>query len=292
MKNNYLFPKWCGLVGYLLTIPGFILGYLYVFHKFSIPGFGLRLREKDDLIIKAFENFTNELAIFMVIVGLLLVAFSKTNKEDELSSRIRLNSLYWGVIAYYMMYILFFSISAFLTEIPFISQNYLELNIFTPLLIFIARFNYLKHIKKDVYLIDQPFLLSNRPAKKLGILITVLTLILLIVGIVADPQGDVFNKLFNFAYLSFIIGLLLWAFSKYKNEDEMTSEQRLESLQLAVYFNYSVLLIATLLFYSLNFMFVLVIGNFSLLLFFAIRMEYVHYRNNRILNTFEGGTGS
>lgn len=289
MLSKYLFPIWCGLVGYLLAIPGFILGYLNVIKHYEIPGFGFRLREKGDLIEKAFENFTNELAIFLVVIGLLLIAFSKSEKEDELNSKIRLNSLYWGVISYYMVYILFFSISAFLTEISFLNQHYLELNIFTPLLIFIARFNYLKYIKKDIYLIDRPFLLANSPAKKLGILTTLLAVVIAIIAIVSELEG---GNYFPIIYITFIIGLLLWAFSKYKNEDEMINLQRLESLQLAVYFNYSVLLIATLLFYSLNFLNVLGIANFSLLIFFVIRMEYVNYKNNRILDTFEGGIGA
>lgn len=289
MRTKYLLPKWSFVVGWFLTIPGFVLGYLFTFHNYSIPGFGFRLREKDNFIEKAFENFTNELAIFMVILGLLFIAFSKSRKEDELSSKIRLSSLYWGVIAYYIVYIITYIISVFLTEIPFISQHYLELNIFTPLLIFIARFNYLKYINKDIYLIDKPFLLGNKPTRKLGIIITFLSFLILILALVFDLQGGNYYQLM---YIAFIIGLLLWAFSKYKNEDEMTSEQRLESLQLSVYFNYGVLLIATLLFYSLNFLNVLGIANFSLLIFFVVRMEYVNYKNNRILNTFEGGIGA
>ncbi|RYG15400.1 MAG: hypothetical protein EOO07_15495 [Chitinophagaceae bacterium] len=292
MKSKYLFPTWGSIVGYLLAIPGFFLGCLYHFNHFSIPGFGFKLREKDHLFEKAFENFTNELAIFMVVIGLLLIAFSKGKKEDELSSKIRLNSLYWGIIAYYTIYILAFAISTFLTEIPFISQNYLELNIFTPLLIFIARFNYLKYVKNDIYLVDRPFLVANKPTKKLGIALTVVCLALLITCVITDPDNDALDGLFYIFYLLFIVGLLLWAFSKYKNEDERVSQQRLESLQLAIYFNYSVLLGATLLFYSINFLAALTIANFSLLLFFVMRMEYVNYKNTRILNTFEGEIGS
>ncbi|MEJ5993959.1 hypothetical protein WG904_05940 [Pedobacter sp. Du54] len=289
MKTKYLFPKWCSIIGYILAIPGFILGYFCVFNNFEITGFGFRIREKDYIFEKAFENFTNELAIFLVIIGLLLIAFSKNKKEDELNSKIRLNSLYWGVLSYYIVYILLFCITAFLTEIYFLNQYYLELNIFTPLLIFIARFNYLKYIKKDVYLIDRPFLLPNWPTKKLGIIITFLAIVLFVTANISEQEEGKYYQLF---YLSFITGLLLWVFSKYKNEDEMVNMQRLESLQLAVYFNYSLLLIATLFTYSLNFLTALAIANFSLLLFFVVRMEYVNYKNNLILNTFEGEFGS
>jgi cbb3-type cytochrome oxidase subunit 3 len=292
MKTKFLWPQWGRPLGYILAIPGFVLGYLYLFQNYTIPGFGLRMREKDSFFQQAFENFTNELAIFMVVIGLILIAFSRNKKEDELNAKLRLNALYWGIATYYAIYVLAFCINVFLIEIPFISEHMLELNIFTPLLIFIGRFNFLKYIDKEIYSIGQPKLFSNRPTKKLGMMISTISSLLLIAALIVDPKGPTADTLFNFMYLSFLIGLILWAFSKNKKEDEMTSQQRLESLQLAVYFNYGLLLVATLLYYSVSFMFVLTIANFSLLLFFVIRLEYVNYRNNRLLNTFEGGIGS
>jgi len=289
MKSKYLFPTWGLVLGYFFTIPGFVLGYLNIIKKYEIPGFGFNLREKRNLLQGTFENFTNELAIFLVIIGLLFIAFSKSKREDELNSKIRLNSLYWGIIAYYSIYVLIFFINAFLAEIPHLSQHYLELNIFTPLLIFIVRFNYLKYIKKDIYLLDKPFLLANNPTKKVGVVITLLVFLIGVFALVSKLEG---GNYYQILYISFIIGLLLWAFSKHKNEDEMINNQRLESLQLAVYFNYGILLAATLLFYSINYLFVLMFAQFSLLLYFVIRMEYMRYKNTKILNTFEGEIGS
>ena len=87
MKSKYLFPTWCGLVGYLLAIVGFTLGYLNIIKKYEIPGFGFNLREKRNFLQGTFENFTNELVIFLVVVGLLFIAFSKSKKEDELKMK-------------------------------------------------------------------------------------------------------------------------------------------------------------------------------------------------------------
>jgi len=92
----------------------------------------------------------------------------------------------------------------------------------------------------------------------------------------------------DYAYVGLILGLSIWAFSKNKTEDEMTMQQRLEGLQLSVYFNYTMLLLATLLFYSFAYLYALAIASFSILLFFVIRMEYVNYKNNRLLKNFEG----
>ena len=76
---------------------------------------------------------------------------------------------------------------------------------------------------------------------------------------------------------------------KNREEDEMTMQQRLEGLQLSIYFNYAVILFLTLIAYSLLYLYVLMFAQFSILLFFVIRMEFINYKNNKLLNTFEGG---
>lgn len=285
MKSKFLFPTWCSIVGYLLAIPGFLLGYLNIFNKYEIPNFGFQLRAKDTLFEKSVENFTNELAIFLVVIGLVLIAFSKSKKEDELSARLRLNALYWSVMAYYLIYLVAFLYNFIIGEIPFVGDHALELNIFTPLLIFIARYNYLKHIDKESYLMSQPRFLPNQPFRKIGIVLALAGFVYFVVAMMIEPEGEMVYITTQLIYLVFIIGLLLWAFSQNKTEDEMLMQKRLESLQLAVYFNYLILLIATLTFYSFIFLYVLTIAQFSLLVFFVIRMEYANFKDKQTLNT-------
>ncbi|MES2651349.1 MAG: hypothetical protein V4663_06385 [Bacteroidota bacterium] len=291
MKSKYLFPTWCGSVGYLLAIPGFVLGYLNIIKGYEIPGFGFNLREKGNLLQGTFENFTNELVIFLVITGLLFIAFSKSKKEDELTAKLRLNSLYWSAMIYYIIYNFCFLLIN-IQNIPFISDHILELNIFTPLLIFITRFYYLKYAKTDRFLISKPKFLPNKPFRTLGIALAVVGFSVLIPMIIIDPLFGSDDLISLIAYFIMIIGLLTWSFSKNKIEDEGTMQQRLESLQLAVYFNYGILLLATVLLYSVGYLMVLMFAQFSLLLYFVIRMEYVRYKNTKILNTFEGGIGA
>lgn len=288
MKSKFLFPTWCAIVGYLLAIPGFILGYLYTFKGYEIPGFGLKMREKDGLFQKAFENFTNELIIFLVIGGLILIAFSKAKKEDELTAKLRLNSLYWSVMIYYMLYILGYSF-IIIGEIPFVEEHLAEMNLFTPLVIFISRFYYLKHVNKDSFQLSKPNFLSNKPFKTIGIILTILGFTVVTISLIIDSNKDWVNIMQTASYLVLVFGLLFWTFSKNKEEDEMTMQQRLEGLQLAVYFNYAVILFLTLITYSLLFLYVLIFAQFSILLFFVIRMEFINYKNNKLINTFEGG---
>jgi FtsH-binding integral membrane protein len=288
MKSKFLFPAWCAIVGYVMALPGFVLGYLGMFKNYEIPGFGFRMREKDSLFQSAFENFTNELALFLVVGGLILIAFSKQKREDELNAKLRLNSLYWGVMSYYLIYVFGLVYSIF-GEIPFVGEHGSALNLFAPLLIFIVRFYYLKWVNKDQYLVKEPRFLPFFPFKVIGRLMAVIGLVVFTAAIIKDLSESWGDPISNASFLCLILGLMLWAFSKNKVEDEMVMQHRLESLQLAVYFNYALLLLSAILVYSLAFLFVMVIAQFSLLLFFIIRMEYVNYKDNKLLITSAGG---
>ncbi len=287
MKSKFLFPAWCAWLGYFMAVPGFVLGYLNIINKYEIPGFGFKMREKNTIIQSAFENFTNELAIFLVVIGLILIAFSRGRKEDELIARLRLNALYWAVMIYYILYIVAILVTANIGEIPFIGDHISELNIFTPLVIFIARFYYLKYAT-NTYLMGVTKFLPYNPMKKIGLLISSLSILTLAYGIIFVPRGTWGVAAESVAYISLVIGLLISTFSKNRVEDEFTMQLRFENLHLSVYFNYAILILATFLFYGLSYLVFLAFAQFSLLLFFVIRMEFVNYRNNRSINNVEG----
>lgn len=288
MKNKYLLPKWCRPFGFLITIPGLILGYVFVFHGYMLPGFGFNMRNKPSLLQGQFENFTNELAIFLVVIGLTCMAFAKSRKEDELTSKIRLNALYWSVFIYYSSYIFFLLATLIFGEIPFISEHSVELSIVTPLLIFNLRLYYLQHASKERFIISAPRFLPYKPFRLVGILFTLMGAAGLIYGLVTESLLFSTDNASAISFFSFLLGLLFWAFSKHQIEDEMMIQHRMESLQVAFYFNYVLFLVATLTVYSLSYLLVVNIGQFSLLLYFIIRMEYVRYSNQKTTDTFEG----
>jgi hypothetical protein len=287
MKSKFLFPAWYSIVGYLLTVPGFILGYLYEFNDYKIPGFGFEMRKSSDLILNKFENFTNELAVFLVIIGLIFIAFSKRKKEDELSAKLRLNALYWSIMFYYIVYLIGY-IYTMIGEIPIIEEHFSTINLFTPLIIFIVRYHYLLAINKDSYLVPKLKFLPYKPFKQLSMALSILSFIVLGIFLLKDMESAWFTPFTNVLYFVMISSTLAWAFSKNKIEDELTMQLRLESLQMAVYFNYAIILIATLVFYSIDYLVVLLIAQFSVLFFFVIRMEYINYKNNHLLKTVEG----
>src|SRR5438105_1271419 len=93
MKPRFLFPFGLRYLGYLLAIPGFIMGYLVLYQNYQMAGLNFHVRQHPDLFLGANENFTDELALTLVIVGLLFIAFSRLKREDELTAQIRLNAL-------------------------------------------------------------------------------------------------------------------------------------------------------------------------------------------------------
>ena len=99
----------------------------------------------------------------------------------------------------------------------------------------------------------------------------------------SDEKGNEFS-VFNFtneiAIIGSIIGLLLVAFSKVKVEDEYVSKIRLESLQWAIYFNFALLIIATLFVYGLAYYMVAIYNMITPLLFFVIRFHYILFFKN------------
>ncbi len=75
-----------------------------------------------------------------MIAGLLLVAFSKEKVEDEMISRLRLESLQWGIYANYLILAV-----AMLTIYDIAFVDVMICNMFTVLLVFIGRFRWLLH---------------------------------------------------------------------------------------------------------------------------------------------------
>lgn len=146
MTNKLLLPNkfkpigWCILIpasfaGVILTITGYEAEWLSakVFALFSDEVFG---EKKFFTLISA--NVTNTLVGSIFIIGAMLVCFSKEKKEDEFIANLRLSSLLWSVWVNYALLLLAF---LFIYGLSFF--NVMVYNMFTILIIFIIRFNYI-----------------------------------------------------------------------------------------------------------------------------------------------------
>jgi hypothetical protein len=93
-------------------------------------------------------------------------------------------------------------------------------------------------------------------------------------------KNNIFNEL---TLILIIIGGLLVAFSKTKQEDEYISKIRMESLIWATYVNYGVLLFTVLFIYGMPFFNVMIYNMFTVLIFFILRFHFMLYKSKRQL---------
>lgn len=96
-----------------------------------------------------------------------------------------------------------------------------------------------------------------------------------------------FFKIINVAILdeillvSCLVGGLIVGFAKLKNEDEMISKIRYESLVWATYFNVISIVLCTIFIYGIIFFNFMMFFMISSLLFFIIRFHYMVYKLNK-----------
>ncbi|MBI1342366.1 MAG: hypothetical protein GC171_05445 [Terrimonas sp.] len=139
MKNKLLLPNNYKRYGIGLLIPFAVIGVLSIYNEFEL---GFLQTGKNIPYFNMFDftdnNFTNEIALSGVMIGLLMIAFSKEKTEDEFIHQIRLESWQWAVIINYAL--------LFLANWLIYGSEFLQVmiyNMLTILIIFIIRFNWL-----------------------------------------------------------------------------------------------------------------------------------------------------
>ena len=96
----------------------------------------------------------------------------------------------------------------------------------------------------------------------------------------ATDEVSVLNFTDEIAAIGSIVGLLFIAFSKVKVEDEYVSKIRLESLQWAIYFNFVLLILATIFVHGMLYFQVIIFNMFTPLIFFIVRFYYILFIKN------------
>lgn len=149
MKSNYLLPNKYKTFGWILFVLGLISGITLYFFEYEtdlLTTKVLSIYNNDSIFgktkgfFKIIENsILDELIALAIIIGGLIVVFSKEKVEDEFIYKLRTESLIWAVIFNYA--ILIFTI-LFIYELTFF--NVIVFNMFTPIIFFVFRFNFLK----------------------------------------------------------------------------------------------------------------------------------------------------
>jgi hypothetical protein len=151
------------------------------------------------------------------------------------------------------------------------------------------------------------YLFPNR-YKKIGLSILIPSLIVGLIVVIYDIEPEVFdlnvpaifvndilgekeiigitnnNILNEICGIFLIISLILVAFSKEKQEDELINKIRLDSLVWATYLNYGILLLAMIFVYEISFLWVMIFNMFTILLFFIIRFNWQVMKLNKGLS--------
>ena len=294
MKTRFLFPNQLRPVGWILAIPGFVLGYFTLYRGLKIQGLEILIRPSSPFFHGPInQDLNNTLALTLIVVGLFLVAFSKETKEDELTAKMRYNALYWAVLINYVMYLLWLLVVISIELLQLDKDpwgSFADLlgmsiyNLFTPLVIFIVRYYYLRYATNGEYKVDKLFYLPEKPYKLIGQFISVPLLLIILFSVTGSwfYKGDTGIKDWMSTLLLFLpVTLLIWGYSRQKNEDEFISSLRVESMQLAVYINYAVLLIANFFFFFTDFLVVMLFNLGTIALFFVLRFTYIQWRYNR-----------
>lgn len=148
MKTNYLLPNKYKKLGWILFILG-ILGGLYMYLtdfdstevlKTKVLSIYDNQIFKDSSFFKIIENGVfDEICAILIILGGLLVGFTKEKQEDEYIYKLRKDSLVWALIVNYVILVVAI---LFVYDMTFF--DVLIFNMFTPLLFFVFRFNFLK----------------------------------------------------------------------------------------------------------------------------------------------------
>jgi uncharacterized protein YacL len=146
MKSRYLFSHKFKPFGWVLFCIGLVLGIVLLINDFEYPKWDFHVFSLigSDSTFSSAKNFSwdlnnvsDEIAAILIIVGGILVAFSKTKEEDEYITKIRMESLIWAT---YVNYIVLLLAVIFVFDIGFF--NVMIVNMFTILIFFIIRFHF------------------------------------------------------------------------------------------------------------------------------------------------------
>ena len=149
MKTHFLFPNRFKIFGWILFIPSLIMFIVTSIFNIDIDKYmnikvfaiyEETIGEKPGFFKIIEDSFSYELITISIIIGGLLICFSKLKNEDEYSTKIRYESLVWATYFNYFL-IIFFTL--FLYGMPFL--NVIVYNVYTVLIFFMIRFHYLMY---------------------------------------------------------------------------------------------------------------------------------------------------
>jgi hypothetical protein len=140
MNHSFLLPSKYKWIGACLFVPSLVvaLANFYLEFKFSFLDYTSQHPAGGSYLwnIKS-NNFTDEVFLVSTIIGLMLMAFSKTKDEDEMIGLVRLKALSWAVLINALIIVL-----STILVFDFAFFSVMAYNMCTTLILFVLRFNY------------------------------------------------------------------------------------------------------------------------------------------------------
>ena len=140
MQSSLLLPYRYKFIGAAIFLLSLALGILVRFWEFQFNFLTVVSSQKTGGMFDDKINFTDEISLTGIILGLLFLAFARERKEDEFISRTRLESWQWAVLTnYILLLIATWAIHGF----AFI--DVMVYNMLTIPILFIIRFHYVMY---------------------------------------------------------------------------------------------------------------------------------------------------
>ena len=271
MVSPLLFPRVFRPIGFVLILGGLILGYIFI-----VPGQVISFLDSGS------GNLTDEFASTFVILGLLFTGFARLKNENERSIQIRLNALYWAVLASFLFLFFYWGLEFVGNELkitafyhmPTLETYYLHI----LLSIFVARFYYALSRDKNDGPVTSVYLFPYKPWLPAVRCVCVFFFLLIIADTSFSWVDSLLKKIIPIqVYLLFPANLLMWLWSKEKNENDIQISARLKAMQVAVFINYGLFLIATWSLYSIDYLMAEITGLMSTPIIFLCIFYYKLY---------------
>jgi hypothetical protein len=152
MNTSLLLPHFCKKIGWWIFIPSYISRIIVLFFEVELDWLGgkvftiyagsgikiLNQSESGQFFTLTSGNYTQTIIGVICLISLMMVAFSKEKTEDEFIWRTRMDSLLWATYINY-----FILIFCFIFFFGFEFLYIMIFNMFTILIFFIFRFNYI-----------------------------------------------------------------------------------------------------------------------------------------------------
>lgn len=154
MKSKLLLPHRYKMIGIIIFLPAFVLGFANLFFEFEASFLTVKMQKwmltsDNGFFGNNLNNMTDEVALTCTVIGLMMIAFSREKTEDEFIQKIRLESFQWAVLVSYL--ILLICVWLIYGSTFFIAMVF---NLLTVLVIFNLRFHWMlmKNSTKNEFL--------------------------------------------------------------------------------------------------------------------------------------------